>query len=262
MNYLKFEDPELFKDEPNRDIPSKTGKIESIHISDKLKEVGGLVGSNLFLGTFDQVGELTARKNRDPSSDLYKTAGCYFRPNYERGMLMYSLVKKYKPDNFLEIGFGRGYVTMCVAMAMCENGKGTITTVDPHLDEDHINRLQAYYPNEWFGRIKYVQSSSKDFFNSQEVADSYGIIFIDGDHRYEAVLDDWNSSKHLFEHVLVFDDYHLPEVNQKDIEVANVVDNLEDEYSKELILSDRLIFLDDRGTSELPKYGMAYITKQ
>lgn len=259
---FNFNSAPFFQAQESRVIPEKTGLIKKIDIVDKLKDLGGIIGENLSLGDFDQIGELTARKNRDPQSDLYRNSGCFFRPNYERGLLMYSLVKKYQPKSFLEIGFGRGYVSLCVALAMQENNFGTITTVDPNFNQDHLLRLQNSYPKEWFTRINFFQSTSESFFDSKEAEDQYDIIFLDGDHRYDAVKKDWDSTKERFKHVLVFDDYHLPEVNEKDIEVASVVDHISEEYEKELVITDRRIFLDDRKLEGELKYGMVCVTRK
>jgi len=65
------------------------------HIKDKLAELDFPI-ENLLLGDFDAIGEFTAKKHREPSNELYKKAGCFYRPNYERGMLIYSLIRKYK----------------------------------------------------------------------------------------------------------------------------------------------------------------------
>ena len=50
------------------------------------------------------------------------------------------------------------------------------------------------------------------------------------------------------------------DLNEKDIEVANLVDHI-DGYNKELIITDRRIFLDDRKDKEELDYGMVYLTK-
>ena len=68
--------------------------MKTIDIREKLKKIGMPV-EELTLGDFDQIGEYTAKKNRSPQSELYRTAGCFFRPNYERGLLIYSLIKKF-----------------------------------------------------------------------------------------------------------------------------------------------------------------------
>ena len=74
------------------------------------------------------------------------------------------------------------------------------------------------------------------------------------------IICDWENCKDLFKGVLVFDDYHGLSVNEKDIEVANVVDHIEG-YEKELIITDRRIFLDDRKLEDDLDYGMVYITR-
>ena len=40
-------------------------------------------------------GEYTAKKNRTPDKELFRSVGCFFRPNYERGILLYALVSKF-----------------------------------------------------------------------------------------------------------------------------------------------------------------------
>ena len=60
---------------------------------------------------------------------------------------------------------------------------------------------------------------------------------------------------------MLFDDYHLPGKTQKDMEVSNLVDQIADD-SKELIIMDRRIFLDDRQYSDDKiDYGQVLLTK-
>jgi predicted O-methyltransferase YrrM len=242
--FFKPESENLF-----RDIPKATGDIERVHIKDKLSELGFVPGENLSLGNFDQIGELTAKKTRDPSSEYYHTAGFFFRPNYERGLLIYALVKYFKAESFLEIGFGRGYGSLCAAMAMHENGFGKVTSVDPNFDQEHLKRLYSSYPDEWFKRLQCVQGRSQDFLKSDKCEKKYDLIFIDGDHRYEAVKEDWALCEKKMGHAIVFDDYSLPGNDQKDIEVASVIDHI-DGYNKQLLIADRRIFSDDRSLSD------------
>jgi predicted O-methyltransferase YrrM len=245
-----------------RDIPKRTGDIDSVHIRDKLSELGFTPGVNLSLGNFDQIGELTARKTRDPSNKYFHNSGFFFRPNYERGLLIYALIKYFKAESFLEVGFGRGYGSLCAAMAMHENGFGRVTTLDPNFNQDHLKRLNEAYPHEWFSRIQCVQGKSQDFLKSQDCEQKYDLIFIDGDHRYEAVKEDWELCEKKMGHAIVFDDYHLPEVEENnDIEVASVVDHIHG-YNKQLIIADRRIFVDDRNLSDDEiKAGMVIVTK-
>ena len=41
--------------------------------------------------------------------------GTFFRSNYERGILLYALVAKHRPNTVLEFGTGRGYGSLCMA---------------------------------------------------------------------------------------------------------------------------------------------------
>ena len=55
-------------------IPERTGKINQIHIKEKLSQLD-INLDQIRLGDFDQIGEITARKNRDPGSDHRKIEG-------------------------------------------------------------------------------------------------------------------------------------------------------------------------------------------
>ncbi len=212
------------------------------------------------LGDFDVIGEYTAKKNRSPDSELYSSTGCFFRPNYERGILIYYLIRKFEIKSMLEIGFGRGYGTFCAAKAMSDHGiDGKITTVDPNLNQEFIQRLTNVFPRQWFDLISFTKTTSDQFFNSND--ENFDFIYVDGDHRYQAVKNDWNNSKDRFDKLLLFDDYHLPTKRQKDIDCAKVIDDIKD-YEKTLIVMDRRIFLDDRGYKDDEiDYGQVLLKK-
>ena len=223
-------------------------KLEMIDFS--LEEVS--------LGDFDAIGEYTAKKSRDPKSDLYKSVGCFFRPNYERGILLYAMVKKYNIQSYLEIGFGRGYSAFCVAKAMTDCGiDGTITTIDPNFDEEHLKNLTKIFPSAWFKKIRFARGTSETAL--PEIKENFDLIYVDGDHRYEAVKKDWEMTKNKFNKFILFDDYHLSSITQKDIECARLIDEIEDS-TKELIFMDRRIFFDDRRIPDDEiKYGQVII---
>jgi len=220
-----------------------------MHILQKLEEMG-IERDDLILGDFDQIGEYTARKKRDNQSENYRSAGSFFRPNYERGILIYHLVRTYEIESILEIGFGRGYSTFCAAKAMCDHGiDGTITTVDINFDKNFLEGLTKVFPRMWFEKIEFIQSDSNSYFTKLDDNKSFDLIYIDGDHKYESVKSDWENSKNRFKKYILFDDYHLPTKKQKDIECAKVIDDIDNE-NKELIIMDRRIFLDDRQLSD------------
>ena len=240
-------------------MPERTGDIKKVHIKDKLVALGQPLES-LNLGNFDFIGEYTAKKNRSRDSELYRKVGAFFRPNYERGLLIYALIKHFNVKSYVEIGFGRGYSCFCAAYAFSEIGGGEIITIDPALNREHIQPLANVFPKEWFQMINFYGSDSDSFFKN-EARDTYDMIYIDGDHRYEFVKRDWENSRNRYQKVLLFDDYHLPGKTNKDIEVSSLVDSIEDD-TKELVIMDRRVFVDDRGYSDDEiDYGQVILTK-
>ena len=175
---------------------------------------------------------------------------------------MYYLVRKKEIKNVLEIGFGRGYSTFCMAKAMCDQGiDGKITTVDPALNEDFLKSLASIFPKEWFEKIEFVQSTAENYYNNFD-KESFDFIYIDGDHRYEAVKKDWEFAKDHFSKFVLFDDYHMITKKQKDIECSKVIDSIED-FNKELIIMDRRIFFDDRRVKDEDiDYGQVLVSKE
>ena len=245
--------------------------MNTIDIRKKLEEIG-MPAESLILGDFDFIGEYTAKKNRSPQSELFKNVGCFFRPNYERGLLIYSLIKKYNLKSFLEIGFGRGYGTFCAAKALYENGGGKVVTIDPLFGEEktkqHIKSLISIFPKEWVSSndIQLKTGFSQNILPS--LNEKFDLIYIDGDHTYEGTKSDWLNAKDKFNRFLLFDDYHLPTkkidalAGSQDIECAKAIDEIDD-FEKELIIMDRRIFFDDRRIpDEEIDYGQVLIEKK
>ena len=232
--------------------------MKEIHIKDKLEEIGMPI-EDITLGDFDVIGHYTAYKNRPTNSELYKEVGCFFRPNYERGILIYSLIKKYKLKSYLEIGYGRGFSSMCAAKAFAELGEGKIVSVDPIFNEDEIKRISSVFGRDYIKPCSFVHTTSQEYLPSLE--EDFDLVYIDGDHRYDAVKHDWEHTKDRFSRFLLFDDYHKDQ-KQAEIECSKLIDEIEDD-SKELIIMDRRIFMDDRGLSDDEiNYGQVLLTKK
>jgi len=237
--------------------------MRHIFIQEKFEELG-IALSDISLGDFDSIGEYTAKKKRDQNGELYNSAGAFFRPNYERGLLIYSLIRKYKLTSYLEIGFGRGYSAICAAKAMHDNGiPGAVYTVDIKFDQKQMDLIKNIMPSDWLNRIVAVQGDSKEVLKEVfERQPQFDFVYIDGDHRADAVKADWELLKDRWTNFCLFDDYHLPTKSETDIECAMVIDSI-DHPSKELIIMDRRIFFDDRRISNAEiDYGQVLLTNE
>lgn len=216
------------------------------------------------LGEFDYIGEYTAKKSRDRNSDLFKSVGMFFRPNYERGILIYSLIKKFKLKSFLEIGFGRGYSAVCAAKAFHDIGvDGKVISIDPTFDKDQLNVMSQVFPKEWLEKIDLRQGMSQELLKT--MAGPWDFVYIDGDHRAQAVQEDWNLVKDKWTSFCLFDDYHLPTKKEANIECAQIIDKIDEkdfDCSKKLVILDRRVFLDDRRFSDDQiDYGQVLLQK-
>ncbi len=81
--------------------------------------------------------------------------------NYERGMLLYGLISKYKPKAILEIGRAQGYSTMCMAWALSENKiNGKIISVDPASLDNPIEWLI-----DWDDNIRIEKKSTNQIWS-------------------------------------------------------------------------------------------------
>jgi Methyltransferase domain len=237
--------------------------MEKILIHEYLKK-NDIDINEIDLGDFDFLGEYTAKKTRDRGTDLYKSAGHFFRPNYERGILIYSLIKKFKLNSFLEIGFGRGYSAICAAKALYDIGSpGVVTTIDPNVDEKQMQLLNQVFPTDWLSKIRFLKGPSQQVIPS--LTEKFDMVYIDGDHTAAAVQQDWDNCKDLWNAFCLFDDYHLPSKTDSasaGIECAEVIDKV-DYPKKDLIILDRRIFFDDRRIpDDKIDYGQVLLTNE
>ena len=234
--------------------------MKTVGIKQKLEEMGVTLDS-IVMGDFDQIGEFTAKRQRTPDDANYQRYGAFYRANYERGILIYHLIRRYNLTSMLEIGFGRGYATLCAARAFHDSGvAGQIVTVEPKLDQKFVMALHQVFPTDWFKMIKFFTGTSAEAF-PQLGDEKFDLIYIDGDHSYEGTKLDWEGSKDRFTKFLLFDDYHLPSKGDPGIQCSKLIDEIDDP-SKELIIMDRRMFFDDRQfPDEKIDYGQVLLTR-
>ena len=235
--------------------------MKQVHIKEKLEELGVVV-EGIPLGDFDRIGEFTAKRDRGPDSEHYNSAGAFYRANYERGVLVYYLIRQFNLTSLLEVGFGRGYTSLCAAKAFYDAGlPGKITTIDPNLDEKFIQALSQIFPKTWFGYINFIKGTSQVALPTLK-DQKFDLVYIDGDHSYEGTKYDWENTRELYEKFLLFDDYHLPSKDDPGIQCSKLIDQVEDP-SKELIIMDRRLFCDERKLpDEKVDYGQVLLTRE
>lgn len=157
--------------------------------------------------TFVQLGNLT--KLRDNPDGTFRHA------NYASGLLLYALVKHFKPRNILEIGTGRGYGAFCMAMALRDSGiNGKIITLDiksytekqtwalddstspPHIGQYSLKEVWEKYLDAHLRSMVEHRHADSAKGMAQLVHENFhpDFIYIDGDHSYVFARHDFFAS--------------------------------------------------------------------
>jgi hypothetical protein len=177
--------------------------MRHVDVKDKVAELGG---NHPPWDVFCRLGNLTK----------LRATGAGFRPvNYESGVLLYSLVRKHRPRRILEIGTGRGYGALCMAMAL-EDARidGQVVTIDARSSDEpqewaiddgagpRVARLsrrevwERHVEPRLRARVRQAHGSSFAALDGllAERGDPVDLVYIDGDHTHPVVRHDFYAS--------------------------------------------------------------------
>jgi hypothetical protein len=239
--------------------------MRTIDVKDKVAELGVVLPP---MDEFWRLGDLTALRQDEH--------GRFYRANYERGILLYALVAKYKPQSVLEFGTGRGYGCLCMAWTMVDhNIPGFIYTIDMTPPDEQfewaidwgsgprVERLARNQvwpkaaPRTWLERIHVLTGFSGEVMRRWH-GPPIELAFIDGGHSYDVVRHDFYSVLEVAaEHFgILFDDYApIPGYG-----VQRLVDEeVAPYFEAELIYTDRRWPGGERAALQEPEYGMVWI---
>jgi predicted O-methyltransferase YrrM len=137
----------------------------------------------------------------------------------QQGMLIYRLIRETKPRNTLEIGLGFGFSTIYFLAAIQANGGGHHIAVDPYQYAwwHGIGVVREKVLGTELGLFEFSQETSVQalarFAQEQK---RFGVIFIDGDHRFDGVLIDYSLASLVCEPgaYIILDDVWMPSIQR------------------------------------------------
>jgi predicted O-methyltransferase YrrM len=137
----------------------------------------------------------------------------------QQGMLIYRLVREVKPENSLEIGLAFGFSTIYFFAAIQANGKGHHTSVDPFQYETWhgIGVARGQVLGTKPGSFEFCHETSIQalarFAKEQR---RFGVIFIDGDHKFDGVSVDFALASSVCElgGYIILDDMWMPSIQR------------------------------------------------
>jgi len=219
---------------------------------------------------FMKLGDMTALFHEE-------SANQFIRLNYERGLLLYCLITKFRPTNVLEIGTASGFGTLCMAWAMVENNiNGKIFTIDPIPITEKTKRVfndqkggpkienisvkeiwEKTAKKEWIEKITTISGYSGKILN-EHMLPKFDFAYIDGAHFFDAVKHDFYSflNHANTEFGILFDDY----IDRPNYGIKNLIDtDISKNFDVSLIKTDTNLHLERILSLDKHDYGMCWL---
>lgn len=177
---------------------SKGGNLADMYPGQRLEEVSfsGLVlnGSDKHLRSRTLNDEIERLKNEQ---DRYREASALHPGgDIDLGRLCYALIRSANPERVLEIGVARGMTTNCSLLALKENGKGHLESIDlPNYmaTQDYIGSLiREDLKDRWTLSL----GSSRQHLPNKPT-NSYDLMIIDGLHSYQTMKYEYDAASRL-----------------------------------------------------------------
>ena len=136
-----------------------------------------------------------------------------------QGMWLYNLCREAKPRTTIEIGMAYGYSTMYFLAAIRENGLGHHTAIDPFQKCEKWHgigwrHVQSLGMNDGFRFVE--EKSVSALVHLADQAETFEVIFVDGNHRFDDVFVDFTLSAELcpMGGYIILDDMWMPSIRR------------------------------------------------
>jgi predicted O-methyltransferase YrrM len=154
------------------------------------------------------------------------------------GVYMFNLARKLKPKRTVEVGFAEGVSTLFFLAAVKANGGGLHVAIDPFERTDHhgvgLEKVRESGMGEHFRFMEATSLSALPALAAE--GSSFEIIFIDGDHRFDAVFTDFILADQLCPmggYILLHDPWM-----QATSKVVRYLERNRADYSRAIVASD------------------------
>ena len=142
-----------------------------------------------YLPNDKEVHPIAKKFRNDPDYATFTPRGEIWASEREVGHALYVLCRLIQPKNVFEIGCHHGASSICIASALKNNGTGQLYSIDINADSIAVAKKNVE-KSGLLSQVTFLHGKSA----SPEVTSSLpkaSLIFIDGDHTYDGVRNDF-----------------------------------------------------------------------